>query len=143
MTSDPLSVLPDLQRNTSTRHLQAAFTPPQPFVKRQKVSVAGFLGESDDEGDDDNLPAAAAQNELEEYLKLEQVSSKVNPCDWWKEKKDVFPNLEVMARQYLGAPASSASVERLFSSVGVAFSDKRKSAHSATLESIMFARENL
>ena len=49
-----------------------------------------------------------------------------------------------MARQYLGCPASSASgVDRLFSPVGVAFSDKRQSAKAATLESIMFTRENL
>ena len=41
-----------------------------------------------------------------------------------------FPNLEVMARQYLGCPATSATVERLFSKVGVAFSDKRKSSEA-------------
>ena len=34
-----------------------------------------------------------------------------------------------MARQYLGCPASSATIERLFSVVGIAFSDKRKSAN--------------
>ena len=48
-----------------------------------------------------------------------------------------------MARQYLGCPASSASVERLFSAVGVAYADKRKSAGADTLESIMFAQANL
>ena len=34
---------------------------------------------------------------------------------WWIQHRKQFPNLEVMARQYLGCPASSASVERLFS----------------------------
>ena len=48
-------------------------------------------------------------------------------------------NLEVMARQYLGCPASSASVERLFSKVGIAFAAKRKSADAGTLEDLMFA----
>ena len=48
-----------------------------------------------------------------------------------------------MTRQYLGCPASSASVERLFSAVGVAYADKRKSAEADTLESIMFAQANL
>ena len=53
-----------------------------------------------------------------------------------------FPNLAVMARQYLGCPASAA-VERLFSQVGIAFAAKRKSGEAATLEDIMFARINL
>ena len=48
-----------------------------------------------------------------------------------------------MARQYLGCPATSATVERLFSKVGIAFSAKRKSAEAATLEDIVFAQVNL
>ena len=48
-----------------------------------------------------------------------------------------------MARQYLGCPATSASVERLFSKVGIVFSSKRQRAKSSTLESIMFANANL
>ena len=54
-----------------------------------------------------------------------------------------FPNLARMARQYLGCPASSATVERLFSVVGIAFSDKRKSAKASTLEAIAFTKLNL
>jgi hypothetical protein len=51
-----------------------------------------------------------------------------------------------MARQYLGCPATSASsstVERLFSQVGIAFANKRKRADAATLEYIIFSRINL
>mgnify|MGYP000412503606 CR=1 FL=1 len=48
-----------------------------------------------------------------------------------------------MARQYLGCPASSASVERLFSKVGIAFAAKRKRADAATLEDMAFAQANL
>ena len=62
---------------------------------------------------------------------------------WWLEHKKQFPNLEVMARQYLGCPATSATVERLFSKVGIAFSAKRKRAEAATLEDIVFAQVNL
>ena len=103
------------------------------------MSVADFFDDSESEEDTHD----AALDELAEYLALPQASSKVKFTEWWLEHKDTFPNLEVMARQYLGCPASSASVERLFSQVGIAFADKRKSANSATLESIMFARENM
>ena len=63
--------------------------------------------------------------------------------NWWLQHREQFPNLEVMARQYLGCPATSASVERLFSKVGVAFSAKRKSSEAETLANIMFANANL
>ena len=49
----------------------------------------------------------------------------------------------MMARQYFGCPATSASVERLFSKVGVAFSAKRKSSEAETLANIMFANANV
>ena len=85
------------------------------------------------------------EDELAEYLALPQIQ---NTCEWsgfkwWAANKKRFPNLARMARQYLGCPASSATVERLFSVVGIAFSDLRKSAKSSTLESIAFAKLNL
>ena len=43
-----------------------------------------------------------------------------------------------MARQYLGVPATSASVERVFSGVGLTFADLRKNMKNSTLEPIFF-----
>ena len=85
------------------------------------------------------------KDELKEYLALPQIknTSERDAIDWWVAHHEQFPNLEVMARQYLGCPASSASVERLFSKVGIAFSAKRKSSSAGTLECLMFAAANL
>ena len=58
---------------------------------------------------------------------------------WWLQHQEQFPNLEVMARHYLGCPATSATVERLFSKVGVAFSKRRKSSEAKTLEGLMIS----
>ena len=55
-------------------------------------------------------------DELTAYLEVEQLKvKKTDPesivGDWWlTNDKAKFPNLEVMARQYLGVPASSATV---------------------------------
>ena len=55
-----------------------------------------------------------------------------------------FPNVAVRpASTWVGCPATSASMERLFSSVGIAYGAKRKRTDAETLESIAFARENL
>ena len=62
---------------------------------------------------------------------------------WWLEHRQQFPNLEVMAQQYLGCPATSATVERLFSKVGLAFSKLRTNSEAETLKALMFAQANL
>ena len=78
-------------------------------------------------------------------LELPQLKCKTEQeaIDWWVEKTKRFPNLSAMARQYLGCPATSATVERLFSRVGIAFSAKRKSSDPATVADLMFANANL
>ena len=76
-------------------------------------------------------PMPGVKDELTEYLAIPQIKFKTerDATEWWIEHKEQYPNLEVMARQYLGCPASSASVERLFiSQVGIAFSKLRKSS---------------
>ena len=47
-----------------------------------------------------------------------------------------------MARQFLGAAASSASAERLFSSAGKMHDDLKKSTCEATLESSLIVGMN-
>ena len=44
-----------------------------------------------------------------------------------------------MARQYLGRPASSAGVERLFSKVGTLYGDDKKAQDYTSLEHALFA----
>ena len=51
--------------------------------------------------------------------------------------------MEVMARQFLGCPATSATVERLFSVVGMSYANRRKRAHAGTVEDLVFAQLNL
>jgi hypothetical protein len=84
-------------------------------------------------------------DELKAYLALPQIENKDDwvPLKWWKENEKLFPNLAVMARQYLGCPSTSATVERLFSAVGIAFSKKRRSSEAETLADIAFAKMNV
>ena len=54
-----------------------------------------------------------------------------------------LPNLARMARQYLGVPATSATVERLFSVVSFAFAARQKSQSAETLANLAFPKLNL
>ena len=57
--------------------------------------------------------------ELNAYTRVQQVTLDTDPLMWWKEHVQEFPRLARMARQHLAVPATSASPERLFSSVGL------------------------
>eukprot|EP00966_Prymnesium_polylepis_P119615 2764420-Prymnesium_polylepis.1 len=64
---------------------------------------------------------------------------------WWKAKdcKEGLPALAKMAWQYLGRPASSADVERMFSKAGKFYDDARKSLQNdETLQHALFAAAN-
>jgi len=79
-------------------------------------------------------------DELAAYLSLPQVDwvSDWVALAWWEKNAKKFPDLSVMARQYLGCPATSATVERLFSQVGISFSPNRQRAQAATVADIIF-----
>ena len=136
-----------VQVTTADAGDDAASSAPMPrHIKRRKTSAAGFFAAgSSDNSESEADEQASTKDELKEYLALPQIKykSEEDLLSWWQINAKTFPNLAVMARQYLGCPASSASVERLFSQVGIAFSAKRKRSKAATLESIMFARANL
>ena len=82
---------------------------------------------------------------MKAYLALPQIENENewSALKWWKENEVLFPNLAVMARQYLGCPATSATVECLFSAVGISFSDKRRRAKAETLADIAFTKMNV
>ena len=116
-------------------------------VLRPLRDVLGRVDEdaSGDEGEAEEDETVEIEDELKAYLELPQLKCKTEQeaIDWWVDKSKRFPNLAVMARQYLGCPATSATVERLFSRVGIAFSAKRKSSDPATVADLMFANANL
>lgn len=58
-----------------------------------------------------NCPRAS---EIQEYLN-HVVENVKDPMKWWVENKYVYPNLHRMALDYLSIPATSTSVERVFS----------------------------
>ena len=129
----------------------AADTPAQGHQKRRKVSAATFFTARVAGAAATAAPPPAADedaphtDELAAYLALPQITYQTewDALEWWEKNAKKFPNLSVMARQYLGCPASSATVERLFSQVGIAYSDRRKSSYSDTLSDIVFTKINV
>ena len=61
------------------------------------------------------------KEECGQYLSIPAVLARSDPLVWWQQNENRFPHIAKMARQYLGVPAHSASVERVFSGVGLIF----------------------
>ena len=90
------------------------------------------------------MPAAElseAQKYLETGFDVTFESSK-DILDFWRMHEKEYPCLAKMARQYLGCPASSASVERIFSVAGQFFDDLRRQLDDKKLEELMWAAIN-
>ena len=81
------------------------------------------------------------ETELNAYMRVQQVANDTDPLMWWKQHQQEFPRLSRMTRQYLSVPASSASPERLFSSVGLVKSDLWGSLLDTTLIDVMWAKQ--
>ena len=81
------------------------------------------------------------ETELNAYMRVHQVANDTDPHMWWKQHQQEFPRLSRMTRQYLSVPASSASPERLFSSVGLVKSDLWGSLLDSTLIDVMWAKQ--
>jgi hypothetical protein len=83
-----------------------------------------------------------ASNEVEEYLKEDNISFIQCPFNWWLNKKDKYPILAKMARIHLSIPATSTPSERLFSDAGNLLSAKRSRMNSELFQRIMFLKRN-
>ncbi|KAJ2933763.1 hypothetical protein H1R20_g3333, partial [Candolleomyces eurysporus] len=54
-------------------------------------------------------------SELDQYLKTKVVKDVTDPLGWWYENQGSYPQLWRMAQDYLTIPATSISVEQVFS----------------------------
>ena len=83
----------------------------------------------------------SVEAEVNAYTRVQQVPLDTDPLMWWKQHVQEFPRLVRMVRQHLAVPATSASPERLFSSVGLVKSDLRGSLLDTTLIDVMWAKQ--
>jgi hypothetical protein len=86
-------------------------------------------------------------NEIDRYMALpgsdfDSSGGLGSELAYWAKKKDL-PILRFMARQFLGTPASSANVERLFSSLKNVYRDNRRRLSPDFVEQALIAKHNL
>lgn len=81
--------------------------------------------------------------QLQKYLLVRKLDRSGCPFQWWRSNKREFPLLYSLAQKYLSAPATSVSSERLFSSAGLIYSDRRKSLKPIKAQQLLFCKAHL
>ena len=78
------------------------------------------------------------RQELVDYVKFPVLDFDSDPLAWWKVNEKDFIHVARAARSVLSIPASSAPVERIFSTAGKIFRPERTRLTAEKFESMMF-----
>lgn len=81
--------------------------------------------------------------EIEDYLRMEYSPESECPLEFWRRNEIRLPNLARLARIYLAVPASSGSVERLFSVAGAIARNRRGRTTIINLEKVLCYQQYL
>ena len=81
--------------------------------------------------------------ELERYLTDPLIPISEDPLLWWKINEKYYSNLLPVSLKYLSAPPTSIYSERLFSTAGNVFEEKRSSLLPENGERLIFIQKNL
>lgn len=89
------------------------------------------------------LDSEIAKREVEKYRAIPPASMLENSLLFWKERSFDFPNLIVLAEQYLCVQASSVASERVFSTSGDIVSSTRACLKPAQVDALVFLKKNM
>lgn len=119
-------------------------TPPR---KKFKSYTTQFDDDNDLEGTAENITTSKrVRRELDMYLQMNIINyvssteDNDNPLLFWKEQENLLPCMHKLAKQVFSIPASSAAVERSFSSAGVIISQRRSTISPSTVNDIVLIR---
>ena len=84
-------------------------------------------------GPEDNSQGnVSITDEIEMYLQLKPPPRSTNIFEWWKLNEPRYPNIARLAKSMLCIPATSTTVERIFSLAGIT-SQKKEAAQNRKL----------
>jgi hypothetical protein len=89
--------------------------------KRQRL----LCFDSSDDEESVQIKQSSAKDIVNRYRVVPSISDNADPLAWWVSFSGAHPELAVLAKKYLAAPATSVPCERLFSKAGNIVSKKR------------------
>lgn len=89
---------------------------------------------------DNQNDEAAWRYELDKYLTEPRAEGFEDILEWWKKHEGIFPNLAIMAKDFLSTPATSAAVERQFSRAALTVTKTRNRLGDKSIRTLMCLR---
>ena len=90
-------------------------------------------------------PSSAAGNESAAYLNDRPLvvhdEDDFNILEWWRDHKQTYPVLSILARDVLTVPVSTTSSEGTFSLTGRVLEQRRASLHPDMVKSLMTVKD--
>ena len=115
---------------------QASETIPQK-TKDNAVTALSYILEND------ARESIEGQEETDDFLRIQPLSSDENCLQWWKKNAERFPTIAKVAKRYLCIPATSVPAERVFSTAGLIINEKRSSLLPENSDMLIFLNKNL
>ena len=66
-----------------------------------------------------------------------------DPLDWWRARKQNYPNMIQLVKKYLCIPATSTQAERAFSALGFLLNKRRLCLSGSNVNAQLFLHDNL
>ena len=93
--------------------------------------------------EESGVSIAGERTEVTRYLDEPLINTqKGNPYEWWRDNKTRYPLLAQLARKYLSTPPTSVPSERLFSSAGEIYDERRNRLTPKNAETLLFIKNN-
>ena len=92
----------------------------------------------------------SVKSEMQSYLQYdhsiivnaEGEVQEINPIQFWESQRQSMPALAKLAMLVLSVPASSASVQRVFSHGGIIFRPHRRRLNDSSLSTLIYLKRN-
>jgi hypothetical protein len=113
---------------------------PKPPSKKPKLEFVQVLANKVNGSDLINNLDQSIQFEYSNILNVDMLT---NIFEWWHQRKSVYPRLHSLMLKYLIIPATSAASERVFSSAGLIYEDRRSRLSDEHVNMLIFLYKNL
>lgn len=110
---------------------------PEPPMKTAKFSVFQAIQQKPKQP----TKFSSVQEELDDYLRQEIIKDTDDPLKYWEMHSERYPRLSTLARIFLIIPATSGSVERVFSVAAAIARDRRARITAENLEKVLCIRQ--
>ena len=113
----------------------------EPVKKRPKTTIVKCLSEILEESQTEDIEFNSSTSLVERYLAEPLLPFSSGVCfTWWSENKNRYPKLSRLARKYLSSPPTSVPSERVFSSAGYIYCEKRNRLNPDKAEQLLFIK---